>query len=156
MKRKGLEVLFDWSPSARVNGRVAYTYQHFRYGSFVAPEGDFSNNVEPSAPPHQLVLAGRYLAPGGLFISAQYGWWTPIRSTAPTPSSNWAYQVADLRPGLDRRWKGLRFRPFVSIDDLFGERYNGSAIANSLGNRFFEPAPGREFAVGLTLGIDGF
>ncbi|MBP7779902.1 MAG: TonB-dependent receptor [Acidobacteria bacterium] len=156
VKRKGLEVLFDWSPSARVNGRVAYTYQHFRYGSFVAPEGDFSNNVEPSAPPHQLVLAGRYLAPGGLFISAQYRMVDayPVNST--NTIDNWAYQVADLRLGLDRRWKGLRFRPFVSIDNLFGERYNGSAIANSLGNRFFEPAPGREFAVGLTLGIDGF
>ncbi len=69
---------------------------------------------------------------------------------------NWSYQVADLRLGLDRRWNGLRLRPFVSIDNLFDERYNGSAIVNSLGDRFFEPSPGREFAVGLTVGFDPF
>ena len=50
----------------------------------------------------------------------------------------------------------MRFRPFFSLDNIFNERYNSSAIVNSIGDRFFEPSPGREFAVGLTLGIDRF
>ncbi len=70
--RKGLEVLFEWAPTARAKARLAYTYQHFRYGRFVAPEGDFSDKVEPGAPPRQLVLGGSYQAPAGLFVSGQY------------------------------------------------------------------------------------
>lgn len=154
--RKGLEVLFEWAPTSRVKGRLAYTFQHFRYGRFVAPEGDFSDKVEPGAPPHQVVLGGSYEAPAGVFVSAQYRVVDAYPVNSINTIDNWSYQVADLRLGLDRRWKGLRLRPFVSIDNIFDERYNGSAIVNSLGNRFFEPSPGREFAVGLTLGIDPF
>jgi iron complex outermembrane recepter protein len=154
--RNGLEVLFEWAPTPRVTGRVSYTFQDFQYGQFVAPEGDFSDNTEPGAPPHQVVIGGTYHAPFGLFTSAQFRFVDayPVNST--NTIENWAYQVVDLRLGFDRRWNGLRVRPFFSIDNLFNERYNSSAIVNSIGDRFFEPSPWREYAVGLTLGFDRF
>lgn len=154
--RNGLEVLVEWAPTPRVIGRVAYTFQDFQYGRFVAPEGDFSNRTEPGAPPHQVVVGGSYNAPFGLFTSAQARFVDayPVNST--NTIENWAYQVVDVRFGLDRRWNGLRLRPFFSIDNLFDERYNSSAIVNSIGDRFFEPSPGREFAVGVTVGFDRF
>ena len=156
VSRKGVEMLAEWSPTPRMKGRVAYTWQDFRYGSFVAPEGDFSNKVEPGAPPHQLMLGGVYEAVFGLFTALNYRFVDAYPVNSFNTIENWSYQVVDLRLGLDRRWKGLRFRPFVTIDNLFDQRYNSSVIVNSIGNRFFEPSPGREFAVGLTLGIDPF
>ena len=69
---------------------------------------------------------------------------------------NWSYSVVDVRAGLDHRWKALRFRPFVAVDNVFDVRYNSSAIVNSLADRFFEPSPGREFTIGLTLGATGW
>jgi len=152
--RNGLEVLLQWAPTPRVTGRFAYTFQDFQYGSFVAPEGNFSGRTEPGAPPHQVVIGGSYNARFGLFSSAQVRFVDayPVNST--NTVENWAYRVVDLRFGFDRRWNGLRLRPFFSIDNLFDERYNSSTIANSLGDRFFEPSPGREFAVGLTLSFD--
>lgn len=154
--RRGVEALFEWMPTSRLRGRVAYTYQHFAFARFVAPEGDFSGKVEPGAPPHQLILGGTYTASAGLFSSLQYRFIDayPVNST--NTIANWSYQIVDLRLGLDRRAGKLRLRPFVSIDNLFNERYNSSAIVNSLGDRYFEPSPGREFAVGLTLGADIF
>jgi iron complex outermembrane receptor protein len=156
VSRNGVEMLAEWSPTPRLKGRVAYTWQDFRYGSFVAPEGDFSDNVEPGAPPHQLMLGGVYQAAFGLFTGVNYRFVDAYPVNSLNTIENWSYQVVDVRLGLDRRWKGLRFRPFVTIDNLLDERYNSSAIVNSIGNRFFEPSPGREFAVGLTLGIDRF
>jgi len=44
-------------------------------------------------------------------------------------------------------------RPFVGIDNLFNERYNSSAITNAFGGRYYEPSPGREVYVGLTIGV---
>ena len=156
VSRRGVEMLVEWSPTPRVKGRVAYTWQDFRYGRFVAPEGDFSDNVEPGAPPHQLVLGGVYEAVFGLFTALNYRFVDAYPVDSLNTIENWSYQVVDLRLGLDRRWKGLRLRPFVTIDNVFDQRYNSSAIVNSIGNRFFEPSPGREFAVGLTVGFDRF
>lgn len=154
--RNGLEALVEWRPTSRVLTRLSYTYQDFQFTRFVAPEGDFSGNNEPGVPPHQLFAAASYDAPFGLHSGVQ------LRSVDAYPVNNtntienWAYQVVDLRFGFDRRWNDLRFRPFVGIDNLFNERYNGSTISNSLGNRFFEPSPGREFYVGLTVGANLF
>lgn len=154
--RNGLEVLFEWAPTERLKGRFAYTFQDFQYGGFVAPEGDFTDNTEPGAPPHQVMLAATYEAPFGLFTSAQYRFVDAYPVNSANTIGNWSYGVVDLRLGLDRRWLGMRFRPFFSLDNIFNVRYNSSAIVNSIGDRFFEPSPGREFAVGLTLGIDRF
>ena len=154
--RNGLEALVEWRPTSRILTRLSYTYQDFEFTRFMAPEGDFTGNHEPGVPPHQLFVAASYDAPFGLHSAVQ------LRSVAAYPVNNtntienWAYQVVDLKLGLDRRWKDVRFRPFVGIDNLFDERYNGSTIANSLGNRFFEPSPGREVYVGLTIGANLF
>jgi iron complex outermembrane receptor protein len=70
--------------------------------------------------------------------------------------SNWAYTVFDVTLGWDGEWRGVRVQPFLGIENLFDERYNMSTISNALGNRFFEPAPGREFYIGVTLGAGLF
>lgn len=154
--RRGVEALFEWMPTSRLRGRVAYTFQRFAFDRFVAPEGDFSGKREPGTAPHQLILGTTYSASAGLFTSLQYRFIDayPVNST--NTIANWSYQVVDVRLGLDRRMGRLRLRPFVSIDNLFDERYNSSAIVNSLADRYFEPSPGREFAVGLTLGANIF
>ncbi len=154
--RNGLEVLFEWAPTERLKGRFAYTFQDFDYGAFVAPEGDFTNHTEPGAPPHQVIVAATYEAPFGVFTAAQYRFIDAFPVNSANTVDNWSYGVVDLRLGLDRRWLGMRVRPFVSFDNVFDQRYNSSAIVNSIGDRFFEPSPGREFAVGLTLGLDRF
>lgn len=154
--RNGLEALVEWRPTARIAARLSYTYQDFKFTRFVAPEGDFTGNHEPGVPPHQLFASASYDAPFGLYSSMQFrsvGAY-PVNST--NTIENWAYHVVDLRFGFDRRWNDVRFRPFFGIDNLFDQRYNGSTISNSLGNRFFEPSPGREFYVGLTVRADVF
>ncbi len=155
-KRKGLETQVEWTPTARVKGRLSYTLQDFAFGQFVAPEGNFSGNDEPGAPRHQVTVGGTYEAPFGLFSSLRYRFVGAYPVNSVNTVDNWSYSVVDVRLGLDRRWKALRLRPFVSIDNLFDERYNSSAIINSLADRFFEPAPGREFAIGLTLSANAW
>jgi len=40
---------------------------------------------------------------------------------------------------------------FAGIDNLFDRRYAGSVIVNDSNGRFFEPAPGRTYFVGVEL-----
>ena len=55
--------------------------------------------------------------------------------------------------GMERRWRmgGVSLRGFVRIDNLLDRRYVGSVIVNDANGRFFEPAPGRGWLLGLSL-----
>jgi iron complex outermembrane receptor protein len=154
-RRNGVEMLVDWEPVRRLEARVAYTYQHFTFTHFVVPEGDFSGNREPSAAPHQLALRASYELPFGLRGSAQLQHVSAYPVNNANTVSNWAYTVVDLRVAASRSWKMLGARPYFGIDNLFDERYNGSTVPNAAGARFFEPSPGRQGYVGLTLELGG-
>ncbi len=152
-RRNGVEMLLDWEPIPRLQARLAYTYQDFTFTQFVAPEGDFSGLKEPASAPHQLKLRGSYEVGFGLRTSAQLQRVAAYPVNNANTISNWAYTVVDLRVSATGRWKVLGARPFFGIDNLFDERYNGSTVANAAGNRFFEPSPGRQGYVGLTLDL---
>lgn len=42
--------------------------------------------------------------------------------------------------------------PFAAINNLMDRRYNSSVVVNAAGGRYFEPAPGRHFYLGLSVG----
>ncbi len=58
--------------------------------------------------------------------------------------------VFNLRLGWEQRVGGWRLRQFVRVDNLADKAYVGSVIANDGNRRFFEPAPGRQWAVGVS------
>jgi iron complex outermembrane receptor protein len=152
-RRKGAEVLLEWSPIAHVTTRLAYTHQDFRFVRFVSGQVDYAGNAEPGAPPNQWFVQGGYDAPFGVRSSIKLRWVDRYPVNNANTAFNWAYRVVDLRFGLDRAWNDVGIRPFVGIDNLFNERYNASTSSNAIGSRFYEPAPGREVFVGLTLGM---
>jgi iron complex outermembrane receptor protein len=56
----------------------------------------------------------------------------------------------NLRVGLEQRVGGWRLREFVRVDNVTERRYVGSVIANDGNGRFFEPAPGRNWTLGIS------
>jgi iron complex outermembrane receptor protein len=151
--RKGMELLLEWRPGPHLATRLAYTYQNFRFERFVTDTADFSGSREPGAPPHQLFAGVTHEAPFGLRSMAQLRWVDGYPVDNANSVSNWAFRVVDLRFGLDRRWKAVDVRPFFGVDNLFDERYNGSTVPNAFGGRYFEPSPGRQIYVGVTIGV---
>ena len=150
--RDGVELLLEWVPNASFNTRFAYTYQDFVFEEFVTDSDDFSGQLEPGAPPHRIFAGFNYTAPFGLRSGATVRWVDDYTLNNANTVFNWAYTVVDLRFGFDARWGDVDVRPFVGIDNLFDERYNSSAITNAFGGRYYEPSPGREIYVGLTIG----
>jgi iron complex outermembrane recepter protein len=150
--RDGIELLLEWVPSASFNTRFAYTYQKFTFERFVTDSSDFSGNIEPGAPPHRIFTGFNYTAPFGLRSGATLRWVDAYTLNNANTVFNWAHTVVDLRFGADRTWGNANVRPFLGIDNVFDERYNSSAITNAFGGRYYEPSPGREVYVGLTIG----
>ena len=115
-----------------------------------------AGNEVPGVPRHRLFAALSYDSPQGLFAEAELervGRYWANDFNGPPPGSdasldeffNSAYLRVDLRFGIDYR----AVRPFVAVDNLFDARYNGSVVPNAFGGRFFEPAPGRTWRLGI-------
>ena len=61
-----------------------------------------------------------------------------------------AYFVANLRVGFEQKLRAWRLQEFVRLDNIGDRQYAGSVIVNEGNQRFFEPAPGRNYLVGVT------
>jgi iron complex outermembrane recepter protein len=59
------------------------------------------------------------------------------------------YWTANLRGGYAAQIGGLRLETFARVDNLFDEKYPGSVIVNEANGRYYEPAPVRNYTVGL-------
>jgi iron complex outermembrane receptor protein len=57
-----------------------------------------------------------------------------------------------VRTGWDGTIAGLRARPFAAVQNLLDRHYVGSVVVNAAGGRYYEPAPGRNVFVGVTIG----
>ena len=59
------------------------------------------------------------------------------------------YGVVAVFAGYLKRWERWEFNAFARIDNLFDKRYIGSVIVNEGNARYIEPAPGRNWTVGM-------
>ena len=152
--RNGVEMMVEWVPDSSFSARFAYTYQDFTFDKFTDDGGTvFDGNPEPGASPHRVFAGVTHRTPYGLTSIAQVRWEDEYSVRNDNTAFNWGYTVVDLRFALDRRWGDSDFRPFIGIDNLFDERYNAWTIANGFGGRYYDPSPGREIYVGLTIGM---
>ena len=64
-----------------------------------------------------------------------------------------AFQKVRLQGGKTTALGELELNLFAGINNLFDVRYFDNIRLNAFGSRYYEPAPGRNFFVGLSLGI---
>ena len=65
------------------------------------------------------------------------------------------FTIASIRGGVENRLGNWTLAGFARVDNLTNTRYIGSVIVNETNGRFFEPAPGRNWTVGVTLAYRG-
>lgn len=63
-----------------------------------------------------------------------------------------AYGVVNLRVSWTQKAGGWTLREFARLDNVGDRHYAGSVIVNEGNSRFFEPAPGRTWLLGLNAG----
>jgi iron complex outermembrane receptor protein len=61
------------------------------------------------------------------------------------------YGVVDASLGYGFARGGLVGRAFLAVDNVFDRRYAGSVIVNESNGRYYEPAGGRTWLLGLEL-----
>jgi iron complex outermembrane receptor protein len=169
-ENKGAEIKFDWYPARGLRTTLTYTFMNFVFKDFEVETtvGDtvqlvqLEGNEVPGVPPHQIFAGVTYEHDIGAYSEVNLRWadqyfandfnGPPPGSDKPTDDfENDAYIVVDLRLGIKRIFGAIGVESFVGIDNLFDERYNGSITPNAARDRFFEPAAGRTWFVGIDL-----
>ena len=74
-------------------------------------------------------------------------------STIATPTSAPAYTVTNVRVGLAQTVGACALREFVRVNNVFDRKYAGSVIVGDTNGRFFEPAPPRNWFVGVNVDV---
>jgi iron complex outermembrane receptor protein len=154
-KRDGFELAWQHETENHWRTQLAYTWLDARYSDPFCAVPCTANTFVPA----DNRIPG--IAPQSLFAS--YGWVPPEgwragtelralgsieandRNTVSVPG----YGVVALFAGYVKKWQRWELNAFARIDNLFDKRYIGSVIVNEGNARYFEPAPGRNWTVGM-------
>ena len=153
-RHRGVELSAGAAPLPGLDFRVTWTYSDFRYRHYAFAAGGGTHVLDgerlPGIPRHALRLAFR-ARPASLRgtwteFETQYTSRYAVDDTLSRETSPW--WVTNLRFG----WEGTHLAPFVAVQNVFNRKYVGSVVVNAAAGRYYEPAPGRNLLVGLTVG----
>ena len=149
-RHRGIELGTQLELTSGVNLTTAWTYSDFRYTGTSALEG----RALPGIPQHWLhvLLQARPGVARGAWIEVEetHSSGYLVSDAASTRTSPW--WTTNLRMGWDGTLQGLRLAPFVGMNNVWNRFYVGSVVINAANGRYYEPAPGRNLYVGLSVG----
>ena len=159
IKERGWELHADYTylPTRNkvidhVTVQVDYTYNHFRYGSFIKGTTDFSGKEVPSVPSNTFSLLADLQLKNGLYSETTLYTSSKIfLNDANTATAN-AYQLLGWRLGWKQNFqKKYRLNFYAGVDNLLNQKYSLGNDINAAANRFYNAAPERNYYVGLML-----
>lgn len=161
-RQVGVESFFQYRLLSKPNGFLksmllygSYTYSHFRYHDYRKDTVNYSGNSLPSVTPHAVSAGLDINTRPGLYARLTYYYNDPIPLNDANTAYSSSFNLAGARIGL-RRIIALHHSVdlFGSVDNLFDVKYSLGNDINAAAGRYYNAAPGRNFAVGFTWGIE--
>lgn len=149
----GVETALRWAPRDALRFRGSYTYVRAQFTDAQTADGTSLNgNAIPGVPPHMFsgsvqLLQDRFTAEARVNGLGSY----EVNSL--NTAQNDAYALLDLSIGAPTRVGGVTASPFFAVQNVFDTRYNDTVI-NAFGGRFYEPAAGRTYRVGVSMSFN--
>ena len=157
-RHRGVEVSGDIVLVPGVRFNAVWTYADYRYRRYSFTTGTVVHTLDgralPGIPQHWLNLTLRAQP------AAFHGAWAELQQshssgyfvsdTLSTRAAPW--WSTNVRVGWEGTAGGMRLAPFVGIINAFNHLYVSSVVINAARDRFYEPAPGRNIYVGLSVG----
>jgi iron complex outermembrane receptor protein len=150
-RRHGVELGLGLKILKGLRASVTYTFLDAEFRDFVKNGEDLQGNDVPGLPPHQVFGELLYRHPVGFYGGIDVLYVEAFVVNDENTEKNDAYTVANLRLGYEYRSDGWTVSPFLGLQNLFDEKYNGNVRINASGDRFFEPAPEFNVYGGVTV-----
>jgi iron complex outermembrane recepter protein len=157
-RHQGLEVGADLSVVPGLSLGAAWTYSDYRFReySFTDTAGTHVLDGRPLAgiPDNwlHLTLRTQPAAFAGAWAEVQptYSSGYLVSDVANTRTSPW--WSTNVRAGWDGGVGSMRLAPFIGINNAFNHQYVSSVVINAARGRYYEPAPGRNVYLGISIG----
>jgi len=159
-KRDGAEFAFDWRISPRLSAYASAAYINARFETTYLTCGPppcttpsvpvSAGNKLPAVPARTAFVEAKYRFDGA-DLSTQLRTQSALFVDDRNTDRAAGHAVVGLKATRSLDVGKYRARAFVRIDNVFDHRYAGSVIVNEANGRFFEPAPGRTWLVGLDV-----
>jgi iron complex outermembrane recepter protein len=158
VSQKGIEITGDYFISlnkkffnyCQIN--AAYTYNHFRYGSFIKGNDNFSGKTVPSVPSTTFSMLGDVQLKNGIYINLTYYAASKIFLNDANTASSAPYHLLGTRIGWKKTvQKKYKLSLYAGADNLLDETYSLGNDINAAANRFYNAAPGRNYYMGLSF-----
>jgi iron complex outermembrane receptor protein len=150
-RRRGLELGLDQQFGESWRFKAAWTLLDARYRSNACGTASCDGNRIPGI--------ARNMAYAGLAYAPDQGWYagTDVRYLSDIAADDEndvkapSYTVVGVNSGYKWLVQNWTLDLFGRVDNLFDRNYIGSVIVNESNDRYYEPAPGRNYSVGLTV-----
>src|SRR6266550_1286762 len=157
-RHRGVELSTDVSIVPNVSVHAVLTYADYRYRSYSFTTGTVLHTLDgralPGIPQHwlNLMVRAQPAAFRGAWAEVQQshssGYF--VSDTLSTRADPW--WATNVRVGWEGKAGSMRLAPFLGINNVFNHLYVSSVVINAARDRFYEPAPGRNIYVGLSVG----
>jgi iron complex outermembrane receptor protein len=148
-RRYGAELQADIKLSRQWDVQAAYTYLNatFREASGNATAGNMLPGLSKQ---HLFVGLNYHPAPAWrLGVSAQHAGKVYVNDANSEAAP--AFTITSASVGYTRQLGDWTLNAFARVDNLFDRQYVGSVIVNDGNSRYYESAPGRNWATGVSL-----
>ena len=149
----GVEARYSWQmdPDWKITATGAVTDAEFKQAQTVDSTSLAGKSV-PGIPKFRLSSQLRW-TPGKFSSALSYKYVSSYQANNLNTAENDAYGIVDAELSYRIRFagSGATLQPFANLNNLFNTRYNGSVTVNAFGGRYFEPAPGRNWRVGVAV-----
>ncbi|HBC8589669.1 TPA: TonB-dependent receptor [Citrobacter koseri] len=150
-RRQGAELSWDQRFAGNWRVNASWTWLDATYRSNVCKSGDCNGNRMPGIARNMGFASLGYVPDEGWYAGTDARYMGDImaddQNTAKAPS----YTVVGLNTGYKFNYSNLTVDVFGRVDNLFDKEYVGSVIVNESNGRYYEPAPGRNYGVGVNL-----
>jgi iron complex outermembrane receptor protein len=148
--RQGLELSLDADLRAGFSARLSASYLRAIYDEAFTgvPEGSRLPGVPKTSLYGELAwkaVDGRF---GAALETVANGKVYPDDANAATPAPG--YGLINARVQAAQQLDGWRLREYARVNNLFDRSYIGSVIVGDSNRRYYEPAPGRNWVLGLS------
>jgi iron complex outermembrane receptor protein len=154
-RRRGFEVALA-GDAGPLTLNSTYAFSDFRFRDFATATTQFGGKHIPGIPEHQAQVGATWHIGKAFIVAEGIAKSEVFVNDANTDGTSApGFAILNLRAGGTAAFGQPRLVPIVALQNVFDKRYVGSVAINAAGanagvTKFYEPAPGRTWYIGLS------
>ncbi|WP_411178352.1 TonB-dependent receptor PqqU [Klebsiella pneumoniae] len=150
-RRQGMELGLDQQFGESWRLKAAWTWLDATYRTNVCDDASCNGNRIPGIARNMGYASFGYQPEQGWYAGSDIRYMSDIMANDENTAKAPSWTVVGLTTGYKWSYGRMDMDLFGHIDNLFDREYVGSVIVNESNGRYYEPAPGRNYGIGLNL-----